>query len=134
MISAEDYASLSDFLGRYCWLVDNGDADAWVALWTEDGAFVGLGSQPLVGHEQLKTIPRLSAQAGPGTLRHMVANLHGTYGETRDVVHARMYNYVSDWSTGGAPRIMAVCEVTLLRDGGYWKMQRNVAKMLRALT
>jgi len=128
-ISVEDYVSLSDFLGRYCWLVDEGDEAGWTALWTEDGAFVGMGPQPIQGREALKAIPRMSAASGPGSLRHEVSNLHCRYGESRDVVHARLYNHVTDWSKGGSPRVMAVCEATLVRDGDDWKMKRNDVRM-----
>ena len=35
-VSTDDYVSVSDFLGRYAWRVDAGDAEGWAALWTED--------------------------------------------------------------------------------------------------
>jgi len=127
-ISTDDYVSIVNFMGNYCWLVDEGDADGWAALWTEDGAFVG-GGLNLVGHEQLKSIPRSSEQSGQ--LRHAMANLHCRYGETRDIVHMRLYNHVTNWSQGGAPVVMAVCEAVILRDGDSWKVKRNDVRMLR---
>ncbi|MCB2075671.1 MAG: nuclear transport factor 2 family protein [Novosphingobium sp.] len=41
-VSTDDYASISDFLARYCWLVDESDGDGWAALWSEDGVFAGV--------------------------------------------------------------------------------------------
>jgi hypothetical protein len=86
--------------------------------------------EPLVGREQLKVVPRRSMSAGAGLMRHVAANLHCRYGETRDLVHARLYNYVTNWSKGGAPVVMAVCNAILVRDGDDWKMKRNDARML----
>jgi hypothetical protein len=131
-ISTDDFVAIQDLMGHYCWLVDEGDEAGWTALWTEDGTFVGFGPQPLVGREQLAAIPRHSLSTGQGLLRHKLANLHARYGDSKDTVHARLYNHVTDWSKGGAPVVLAVCEVILVRDGDTWKIKRNDARMLRA--
>ena len=41
-VSTEDYVSISDHFARYCWAVDEGDEDGWIALWAEDGVRRGL--------------------------------------------------------------------------------------------
>jgi 3-phenylpropionate/cinnamic acid dioxygenase small subunit len=131
-ISTDDYVAISDLLGEYCWRVDDGDEDGWTALWTEDGEFIGFGTQPLVGRAQLAAIPRHSLKSGEGKLRHLVANFHARYGDSSDIVQARLYNYVTNWAKGGAPVVIAVCEMVLVRDGGSWKIKRNDARMLSA--
>jgi len=130
-ISTDDYVSISDCIGRYFWVVDDGDIEAWVALWTEDGVMVGLTPEPLVGHDQIRIIPERAYAPGHNETRHMLANLHCDYGETRDVVRARYYTYISDWSLGGAPRLIALSDATLVRTGEGWKMKRNDSRVMR---
>ncbi len=130
-ISTEDYVSVSDLLGSYCWRVDEGDADEWLKLWTDDGTFAGATPEPLVGHDQLRIIVGLSNQSN-GNMRHMMGNLHCTYGETQDTILARFYNFVTDWTNGGAFRVLAVCNATIVRSGDGWKVKRNDARLLGA--
>ena len=130
-ISTDDYVSISDFLGRYCWLIDEGEVDDWVALWTEDGAFMATGME-LVGREKLKLIHQQASASGRGTTRHVACNLHCDYGPSRDTVQARLYNYVTNWSNNNKPPLLAVCKATIIRDGQGWKMKRNDVTMLRA--
>ena len=131
-ISTDDYVAISQLLGEYCWHVDRGDEAAWTALWTPDGKFGGLGEQPLVGHEQLAVIPRNSLKSGQGKLRHLVANLHARYGDSTDTIHARLYNYVTNWAKGGAPVVLADCEMVLIKVGASWMVKSNAATMLSA--
>ena len=124
-ISTADYVSISDFLGRYCWAVDEGDEEGWAALWTPDGHFEGATPAPLTGREALKSVPRGVKQAN-GRLRHMVGSLHCDYAEAGpDTVTARYYNLVTQWPGGGQLVCMAVCTVTLVRHGPSWLMARN---------
>jgi hypothetical protein len=64
-ISTEDYVAVSDHLARYCWGVDEGDEDGWIALWTEDGVFTGVTPEPVVGRENLRQVVRM----GQATIR-----------------------------------------------------------------
>lgn len=130
-VSVEDYIAISDFWGRYCWMVDENRADEWVALWTEDGVFTGMGPEPLVGREALRAIPAASFAQSGGAMRHAYANLYLDYGETKDVVIAHLYNMVTNWKSGGAFQVMAVCKATLVRDGDGWKVKRNDVVMWR---
>ena len=123
-ITTDDYISISDHLARYCWHVDNDEADEWALLWTEDGVLTG-GSEPFVGREALKGVPHAAFKAFGGKMRHFFANLHGDYGETRDTVHARYYNMVSTWEDGGKLYCLALAEAILVRDGGGWKIKRE---------
>lgn len=132
-LTTEDWVTVSDHLGDYCWKVDEGDAEGWVALWTEDGIFTGVKPEPVVGREQLRAIPTDAYRDfGRGQMRHLVGNLTCRYGETRDVVKARAYNQVSVW--GGIHTAvsfcMALCEMTLVRHGDGWLIKRNDAHLL----
>lgn len=132
-ITTDDWVSISQLMGDYCWRVDEGDGDGWAALWTEDAVFTGVLPEPVVGRDQLRGIPVMSFAAyGEGQMRHLFGNLTGSYGETRDIVHARFYNYVSGW--GGIPAAgnfaMALCEAVFVRDGDGWLIKRNDARLL----
>jgi hypothetical protein len=128
-ITTEDYVSVSDLLGSYCWRVDEGDADAWLKLWTEDGTFAGATPQPLVGHDQLRLVVAMSNQSN-GNMRHMMGNLHCSYGDTKDTILAQFYNFVTDWTGGGAFKVLAVCNAVIVRSGEGWKVKRNDARLL----
>ncbi|MEY2926123.1 MAG: hypothetical protein RL367_600, partial [Pseudomonadota bacterium] len=113
--------------------VDEGDGDGWAALFTKDGVFSGAYPEPLVGPAQLRMVPINAYQAAnQGMMRHIVANMTCRYGDTHDVVHAKLYNYVSVW--GGAPGagnlVMALCKVTFVRTGDSWLIKENAAKLL----
>ena len=128
-VSIEDHVAISDLWGRYCWLIDEGRADEWVALWTEDGVFADFGPNPMVGSEALKSMSIGFAASG-GKSRHMAGNLHCDYGENENIVIARFYNLVTDWAKGGSFKLMGICQATLVRDGHGWKIKRNDVRML----
>lgn len=125
-VSTDDYVSVSDFLGRYCWLVDEGDADGWAALWTEDGHFEGATPVPLTGREALKAVPRGVQVDNGRRLRHMIGSLHCDYVDgDADTIIAKYYNLVTVWPGGGHLACMAVCKVTMHRHGNSWQISRN---------
>jgi 3-phenylpropionate/cinnamic acid dioxygenase small subunit len=128
-ISTEDHVAISDFLARYCWLVDEGDEDGWVALWAKDAVFTGVLAEPVVGHEALRALVRLGNASGPGKTRHMIANLYCEYQGGRDTVLASYYNFVTNWAQGARIMVMATSRVLLERSGdhknGGWLIRRN---------
>lgn len=125
-VTTDDFVSISDFFGRYCWLVDDGDEDGWVSLWAEDGVFAGATPQPVVGREALKSVPRGVMANNQGRLRHLIGSLHCDYsGRDSDKVQARYYNFVTNWKAGGAMTCLAISTVRLRRDGSSWLIERN---------
>ncbi len=129
-VSTDDYVSVSDFFGRYCWRVDEGDEEGWAALWAEDGVFAGVMPEPVVGREALKMIPRGAFAGSGGKLRHHVGSLNCDYegagdGDNRDVVIARYYNLVTNWMQGGAFTCFATSTARLLRNGDSWLIARS---------
>jgi hypothetical protein len=124
-ITTDDFVAISDHLGRYCWAVDDGDEEGWAALWTEDGVFTGVSPEPIVGREALKFVPRNEKEQAQGKMRHLVGNLFCDYVDGRDTVLAKYYNFVTTWLSGGAFTCMALCDVTLVRDGDGWLIKRN---------
>ena len=125
-VATDDYVSISDFLGRYCWRVDEGDAEGWAALWSEDGVFAGVMPEPVVGREALKEIPRNAYAGSGGKLRHHVGSLNCDYeGDDRNVVTARYYNLVTNWVNGGGFTCLAASTVRLLRNCDSWLINRS---------
>lgn len=129
-VSTDDYVAIADHLARYCWLVDEGDEDGWIALWSEDGVFTGVAPEPIAGREALRQVVRMNLATGGGKTRHMVANLACDYHEgARDTVMARYYNFVTSWTQGARMTVMAMCKVLLVRSAGGWLIRRNDAEM-----
>lgn len=125
-VSTDDFVSISDFFGRYCWRVDEGDEEGWAALWAEDGVFAGVMPEPVVGREALKAIPRNAYASSRGTLRHHVGSLNCDYADdSKDVAIARYYNLVTNWAQGGAFTCLAASTVRLHRNGDSWLIGRS---------
>jgi 3-phenylpropionate/cinnamic acid dioxygenase small subunit len=129
-VSTDDHIAIADLLARYCWRVDEGDEDGWIALWAEDGVFAGVLPEPVAGREALRAIVRMAQASGPGTTRHMVANLACDYQDGRDLVLASYYNFVTNWAEGARMTVMALSKVLLERSGEGWLIRRNDTVML----
>jgi hypothetical protein len=131
-VTTEDFVGVQDHIGRYCWAVDSGDGDAWVALWTEDGTFTGIAPEPVVGRDALKHIPVAAFNDYDGTMCHLAGNIYCDYGDDTDTVVAHLYNYVTSWmpAKGGQHFVMAKCVMTLVRNGNGWLLKRNDAQLL----
>jgi hypothetical protein len=129
-VSTDDFAQISDSLGRYCWMLDNADADGWVSLWHEEGTLLGLGPQPIVGREALRHVPQKFGEYG-GRRRHLACNVFCDYGESRSEIDAKFYNFVSNWGEeGGEASLFAICEATFVLADGKWLISRNMMTLL----
>jgi hypothetical protein len=132
-VSLEDWMSINDFWSRYSWAFDDGKADEWAALWTEDGTFAGIEPQDVVGHKELKRVCTGSFADCKGGLRHLYGNLLVAYdGADKNVVKGKLYNYVSTWGMAeqSGNFTMALCQITMVRHGDSWKLKRNDAQLL----
>jgi hypothetical protein len=125
-VSVEDRLEVYDLLARYCWHVDEGDAEAWADLWTEDGAFSGVSAETIRGREALKHVPGNSLSGGT---RHNLINVIMDYGDTTDDMIVRGYNLVHSWMAGGAVACNAVVKYHLVRRGDTWKIKSNQARL-----
>jgi ketosteroid isomerase-like protein len=129
-ISTDDYVAIMDHMARYCWAVDEGDEEGWIALWTEDGVFSGATPEPLAGREALRTAVRMAQGLGPGMMRHSITNMFCDYLDGSDRVLASYYNMVSTWAGGAKMTLLALSKVELVRDGGGWLIARNDSKCM----
>ena len=100
-VSPEIDSAVRRLVARYCHLVDDGDYDAAVALFTEDGRFVVLGKS-LDGRDSIKAM--LTGQRDHTTL-HQVSNV-----------------VVSNGSHDGTFHAVADVSVTAKRDGSWAPM------------
>jgi 3-phenylpropionate/cinnamic acid dioxygenase small subunit len=125
-VSLEDRAEVMDVLARYCWHVDEGDADEWADLWTEDGVFAGVTPQPIRGREALKAVPGWSLSGG---CRHKLVNAVLDYGENTDEMIVRCYNFVTGWLGDAKFNSLAVARYHLVRRGDTWKIKSNQVRM-----
>ena len=133
-VSTDDYIAIADHMARYCWAVDEGDEEGWIALWAEDGEFSGATPQPCRGREELRAVVRMAQSLGPGMMRHSIANLCCDYLDGHDRVRARYYNQVTHWNDGARIALMALATIELVRnganEGGGWLIARSDNKVL----
>lgn len=126
---AADRAAIQELMWRYVRALDTFDAEAYAAVFTEDGSF-----GQTKGREALKQMIRNLAQnrtADSPPMYHVIANSHI---EFIDENTARFHSY---WMTvfgaageGGAPRVAAAGRGVdeLVRVNGQWLIRsRNVA-------
>lgn len=123
-VSTIDYVSILDLLARYNWAVDEGDADTWSHLFTENGVFAGTHPVDTVGRNALRQIP-LNSGSISGPMRHVVGNLHCDYGEDENTIVAKYYNCVSYWHQEGKFAVLALATAQLVRDGDSWLIRRS---------
>jgi hypothetical protein len=126
-VSIEDTLAIQDLLGRYCWYVDEGMADEWAGLYTEDGIFEGTRPQPVCGRAALAEVPRQVKAHGQGKIRHQYGNLYIEPGADENTLVARFYNQLSSWDGGGKLTMLAISTATLVRaaKGQPWRIKRN---------
>lgn len=125
-VTVEDRLDAYDLLARYCLLLDEGDAEGWLALWEEDGVFVGTRSEAVRGHDALRSAPIMNLAAG---MRHHLGNLACDYGDTHDDLIVRGYNLVISWQA--EPKIFAnaVVRYHLVRREEGWKIKSNQVRL-----
>lgn len=131
-LSGDDFAAIQALMGKYQQLVDAGDEAGWAALFTADGAFLGLADEQgsmdgYRGQEGLKKIPRLNMTRFGGNFRHNLCSFSAEYGDSRDEVFARYYVLGTlSGSSEGTRLVMQVdVDTHLLRINGEWKIKAN---------
>lgn len=72
--SGSDAEQIRDLYARYSWAYDQGRAEEYAALFTEDGEFEVVGGPRVQGREALAGLVSAAA-ARPGRTLHMVSNV-----------------------------------------------------------
>lgn len=122
-----DKDAIQHLLMQYTYAFDTLDADAYVAVFTDDAEFDLGGGQVLQGKDQIRTLIT-SRQAEPqpeGVLMHHVVT-NSSYTFTSDT-EASHYGYwitmVGDMQNGFTVPAMGHYEDTLVKRDGEWLIQ-----------
>ena len=132
-IGAEDWTEIANVIGRYQWLLDGGEAEAWAGLFTPDGAVRGVGEE-VRGTAALKAAAAATFAGFRGRMRHAQSALWIEPGASREEAIARYYALVTTWPEGRPPELfnLGLCEVRLVRTAQGWKIRSNTITSLRA--
>lgn len=128
LVSAEDFTTILNLMGKYQHLVDEGDEEGWADLFTEDGAFLGLGNDAeFRGREGLKQVPRMNIAQSGGKFRHNICSFSAEYGQDKDEIFARYYmiGTVGMSGEGAAVALQVDLRTHLVRIKGDWKIKSN---------
>jgi len=128
-LTLDDQTQIRELMARYCWLVDEGEGDAWASLWTADGSFTGI-PDPLQGREALSKMPGGFFGIAQGRLRHHITNIVASVGDRAGQADVKAYSVVSDWREGGKLLAFAKIRLTLLRESDLWKIKALHAEMM----
>ncbi|MEM3085889.1 MAG: nuclear transport factor 2 family protein [Halobacteria archaeon] len=121
-LSLQDRLDILDLCARYNRSVDSGDAEGWLAVWTEDGVFeTPFGT--FKGHKALRSFLRMFVSMGGRGRRHWSGNfvLEG------EGDGARLWATLLLVSTQGTPSLFATGTYTdtLQRVGGAWRFKHR---------
>jgi hypothetical protein len=127
----EDFLAIQQLVGRYQWMVDEGQGEEWADLYTSDGSFSRDGVDPVQGHEALTQIPKWVKANWKGLLRHLSGSLVIEGGPNENEAIARYYNFVTSW-TDGVPKMFsfALSELLLVRNDVDWKIKNHHVREL----
>jgi ketosteroid isomerase-like protein len=120
-VEARDAHAIQDLLARYCWFFDEGDADGYATLWTEDGELSGFGD-PVRGLAALRQLVEGTYADSKGKLRHVLTCVTMSHGETSESVTAKGYNLVTRWDSGGQLLFNVKETFKLRRTEAGWRL------------
>lgn len=128
----EDRIAVEDVMARYVWAVDSLDAEAYVAVFTEDAVIDSNGSISR-GHEEIRRIvanliKRRDDNKAKGlptaNLYHVISNVRITFPKANEAVHYSYWQTVrrdkDDRMTAAA---MGRSEDHLVKLNGKWLIQ-----------
>jgi hypothetical protein len=79
----EDHLAVHQCKHEYCYLIDGGDYEEWVDLFTVDGRFVRTGGDAFEGHDELRAMATENFDQSFDDTAHIVTNpLVDVTGET----------------------------------------------------
>jgi len=111
--SPHDHVAISGVFARYCLCLDQGDAEGWVALYTEDARY-DVFRRTFEGHAGLRSMfahaPKGLHLGGPAVI------------EMVDPTHARATRNLLFVENGSGPLRSAVYEDELVRTANGWRI------------
>lgn len=126
-VPIQDRLDIDNLFSAYTYLLDDGDTEGWIALYTEDGAFEVPGLSRFAGKGELREIAQIVTETSQGNWRHMATNVLVNPGSHKDEVNVRLRTLVTDWSTDPAGLQFNDYRGTLARIDGHWRIKELVA-------
>jgi hypothetical protein len=132
--SVELYQQVQQFYARQMQLLDNGEVDAWMHTFTEDGVFAANAQlEPTVGREAIGAAARKATDhfAAQGIQRRHWLGMVSVTGQEGTTVTARSYVLLIETPRGGQAAILcsATCEDVLeLGPDGPAVRRRDVSR------
>jgi len=126
-VPLQDRVDIDNLFSVYAYTLDDGDADGWIALYTEDGVFDVPGINRFEGPEGLRSIANIVIETSKGNWRHTATNVLATPGPHKDEVAVRLRTLVTDWNVDPAGTQFNDYRGTLVRIDGQWRIKELIA-------
>ena len=126
-VPLQDRVDIDNLFSVYAYTLDDGDADGWIALYTEDGVFDAPGINRFEGPEGLRSIANIVIETSKGNWRHTATNVLATPGPHKDEVAVRLRTLVTDWNVDPAGTQFNDYRGTLVRIDGQWRIKELIA-------
>ena len=110
-VPIQDRVNIDNLFSTYACTLDDGDANGWIALYTEDGVFDVPGLNRFEGPEGLRAIADIVIEGSQGNWRHMATNVLVTPGASGDPAGTQFNDYRG----------------TLVRINGHWRIKELIA-------
>ena len=117
----DDVAAIERLKHEYCYAIDDGDYDAWVALFTDDGRFCGDDGTAFEGHEELRTFATEVFDDAYAETAHTLTN--GVVDVEGDTATGRWYLALYQETADGETAVQqATYEDAFERVDGTWRI------------
>lgn len=121
---------IQDMFALYCFLVDQGRADEWAALFTPDAVFDVPGFRRWQGHAGMRELVDMIYANSKGMWRHQLTNILAEAGEEPGTANIRMYGMVTDWEQEKLGSFNDY-SARLRKIDGEWRIEEIVARPTR---
>ena len=134
-LTLQDHHEIGQLFARYGRLVDGGDADGYITLFTPDGSFArtnailsGTGSSlpPAIftGHAALRKLVIDLVSQFHGKMRHQLTDIYIEPGERPGEALGTCYALITDWRDGpGKLSMHGTYHVTIFKTPDGWRFK-----------
>lgn len=126
-LSVEDRLDIENLFALYAYHVDDGAADEWIAMFTDDGVFDVPGLDRFEGPDALRKIMDMVVAGSGGNWRHQTTNVVAEPGEQSGTANVRLRTLVTDWSKDPAGLQFNDYRALLRKVDGNWRIAEIVA-------
>ncbi len=126
-IVGDDEDQVARTLAGYCQLLDDGDFDRWIELFTDDARLV-FADQVSEGRASIRTfMERIQPPEGRG--KHITANILVDVDGDTATAHTD-YLFVRPTDQGPLPVAIGRYDDELVRDGDRWRFRQRAISLL----